>query len=103
MSSLSRAKLIQLELKLLAKQQEKHIWVWRKDKQNLVELARILYPDLNEDGLYFLLGEDWLDQEAQANQDEEDREEAFLELVEEEDLNEAQEEQFRIFLINSDQ
>ena len=103
MSSLSRAKLIQLELKLLAKQQEKHIWVWRKDKQNLVEQARILYPDLNEDGLCFLLGEDWLDQEAQAQQDEEDREEAFLELVEEEDLDEAQEEQFRNFLINSDQ
>ncbi len=45
----------------------------------------------------------WLDQEAQAKQDEEDREEAFLELVEEEDLDEAQEEQFRNFLINSDQ
>ncbi len=102
MSSLSRAKLIQLELKLLAKQQEKHIWVWRKDKQNLVEQVRILYPDLNEDGLCFLLGEDWLDQEAQAKQDEEDREEAFLELVEEEDLDEAQEEQLNNFLLNLD-
>ena len=103
MSTLSQAKLKQLERKLLAKQHKKHIWVWRKDKQNLVEHARNFFPNFNQDELYFLLGEDCIDVKAQEKQDEEDWEEAFIELVEEEDLDEAQEEQFRNFLLNINQ